>query len=235
MHAYAKCVTGRHIFTTDASVQQSHNVRLHNTLPAPRQPSERSTRRAWNLLRILRRVHFPNPRHMSLVERGLAASVPRRDSGEPVKARSMDRAWSVAVVAGAVFAILGWTDVLLLWYPLRIGTPEWEFATISGTFDALPLATIGTLVLVAYLVMRGRQLTQRIAGGMLVGVSLAFVAAFILFALSFVTGIAAVGADTKWILYRAGIKTAVSALAYTTVYVVFARSLFRATRKDSFS
>src|SRR5689334_14868275 len=66
---------------------------------------------------------------------------------EPV--RAADAARRVLGAAGLVLAIVGWTDWALLWVPLRFGVVEWEFGTISQSFDALPLATIGTAALVA--------------------------------------------------------------------------------------
>lgn len=140
--------------------------------------------------------------------------------------------WRLVGGAGVAFAVLGFTDVLLLWYPLRIGRPDWEFATVSGSFDALPLATIGLLLVVARLHAGGSPLSRRLVGTGLILVVLALCAAFILFALSFATGLGQVDGDTRWILIRAGTKTSVAACVYVILYILMALSLFRAARKD---
>jgi hypothetical protein len=140
--------------------------------------------------------------------------------------------WHLVGAAGLTFALIGWTDVLLLWYPLRIGRPDWEFATVSGSFDALPLATIGTVLIVAWLHAGAERLTRRIVAGLLVVTVLAMCGALVLFGLSFATGFGTVEAETRWILVRAGAKTSIAAVAYIVLYIVMVRSLMRASRKD---
>jgi hypothetical protein len=38
---------------------------------------------------------------------------------------------------------VGVGDLLLAWYPLRFGVPEWEFATIAQSFAGLPVVALG--------------------------------------------------------------------------------------------
>jgi hypothetical protein len=168
---------------------------------------------------------------MAVTEHGLLASAPDRIAESRRTARN-PVPWRLIGAAGLTFGLVGWTDVLLLWYPLRVGRPDWEFATVSGTFDALPLATIGTLLVVAWLHAAGPRGLRVLAGSALFLVVLGLVGAFVLFGLSFATGLGSVEADTQWILVRAGIKTAVSAFAYVTLYILMALSLIRAPRKD---
>jgi hypothetical protein len=169
---------------------------------------------------------------MAVPERGVLVATPDRTVDVRRPARSGPVPWRLVGFAGLSFALLGWTDALLLWYPLRIGMPDWEFATISGMFDALPLATIGTLLVVAWLLVEGNRPGRLLVGSALLVVVFGLCAAFVLFALSFLTGLGAVDGDTQWLLVRAGIKTSVAAFAYVTLHILMALSLFRATRKD---
>jgi hypothetical protein len=70
---------------------------------------------------------------------------------------SPDQALWLLCWIGGLLALAGWVDVLLLWIPLHLGRPEWEFGTVSSTFDALPLATIGLAILIAAAVAKGRR------------------------------------------------------------------------------
>lgn len=169
---------------------------------------------------------------MVAAEHGLLTSTPDRVVEARRSARSSTAPWRLVGAAGVAFALLGLTDVLLLWYPLRIGRPDWEFATVSGSFDALPLATIGALLIVARLHAAGSRLSRRLVGSGLILLVLTLCAAFVLFALSFATGIGQVNDETRWILIRAGTKTSVAACVYVILYILMALSLFRAARKD---
>ena len=169
---------------------------------------------------------------MAVSEHGVLAAKPDRAADVRRSTRTGGLPWGLIGFAGMTFVLIGWTDVLLLWYPLRIGRPDWEFATVSGMFDALPLATIGALLIVARFHVEGSRLTRRLIGSSLIVVVLGLCAAFILFGLSFATGLGAVDGDTQWILVRAGIKTSVAACVYVILYILMALSLFRAARKD---
>lgn len=46
------------------------------------------------------------------------------------------------VVAGIAITLVG-SDLALLWIPARLGTPDWEFGTVSTTLDGMPLGTVG--------------------------------------------------------------------------------------------
>jgi len=51
------------------------------------------------------------------------------------------------LAGGLIFSLVGWVDVALFYYPQRFGQPEWEFATVAQTLDAMPLPTLGLLFL----------------------------------------------------------------------------------------
>ena len=52
-------------------------------------------------------------------------------------------AWRVLGWVGAAFFAMSAIDLLLGWYPVRFGSPEWEFGTISATVSALAIPTLG--------------------------------------------------------------------------------------------
>ncbi len=62
----------------------------------------------------------------------------------------------VLLIAGLVLSFAGWVDVALFYWPLRFGDAEWEFGTISQTFDALPLPTMGAVLLAMAARLTGR-------------------------------------------------------------------------------
>ena len=60
-----------------------------------------------------------------------------------------DVAWTWLGWLGLVLALAGLTDLVLLWVPVRLGVPEWEFATAVSTTSAMPLVSIGLAAILA--------------------------------------------------------------------------------------
>jgi 4-amino-4-deoxy-L-arabinose transferase-like glycosyltransferase len=73
-----------------------------------------------------------------------------------------------------VFAILGFTDVALGWYPLGLGNPEWEFGTISGSLNAMAIPILGLYLALASAIARSDRMAARIIA-VIMGVLLAIV------------------------------------------------------------
>jgi hypothetical protein len=50
---------------------------------------------------------------------------------------------TVMTLLGTAFIVVGMVDLGLLWSPLNLGRVSWEFATLSQTFDSLPMTGLG--------------------------------------------------------------------------------------------
>jgi hypothetical protein len=131
-----------------------------------------------------------------------------------------ERGWWVVAVAGLVLGAIGWLDVLLLWIPPHFGRGEWEFGTVSATFDALPLATVGLALALAGAVALGWSLRIQVAGWFAAVVSVLLLAALVLFLLDVPLAWKGVGAVNRPPLMRAMGKTFVLAIGYIAMYAV---------------
>ena len=133
---------------------------------------------------------------------------------------SPDRAAWLLCWIGGLLGLAGLVDVLLLWIPAHLGQPEWEFGTVSSTFDALPLATIGYGILVAAAVSKGWKRTVWV--GAVAGLVLAVVlfAALVLFALDVPMAWKGVGDAYRSALGKTVLKTAFMGVLYITLYAV---------------
>lgn len=146
---------------------------------------------------------------------------PSRRAGStavPVPHPESDRLSAALLVAGAALAVVGWTDAALLWYPFGFGNPEWEFATASSFFDALPLGTIGLVVLALGALSRGSTGVLRLLRVAFPALVALFVAAFVLFVLNAVVAWNRVDPALHVMLDRAILKTTVVALTYLALY-----------------
>ncbi|MGH7481503.1 MAG: hypothetical protein ACRELV_05065 [Longimicrobiales bacterium] len=157
----------------------------------------------------------------------------------PARAGRTGRAGSalpLVVAAGLLFAVAGWTDVLLLWVPLGFGNPEWEFATTSTLFDALPLATIGVALLALAARAAESSWPRRVLAALCGLIAVALVGAAVLYALSAVVAWNAVDPGMRPLLLRSVVKTPVLAVGYITFYAWLAwwcaRSLSNSLRQD---
>lgn len=65
--------------------------------------------------------------------------------------------WSLLALVGTVFLVVGLTDLGLAWIPARIGNADWEFGTVSRTYENLPLTTLGLALLLGAAAARGSR------------------------------------------------------------------------------
>ena len=121
---------------------------------------------------------------------------------------------------GGLLALAGWMDVLLLWIPSNFGRPEWEFGTVSSTFDALPLGTIGVAILIAAAVARGWRRMILVGGVASLVMAVVLVAALVLFALDVPLAWKGVADAYRSALKKAMFKTAILGVIYITLYAV---------------
>jgi hypothetical protein len=89
--------------------------------------------------------------------------------------------WYLLGGIGLVFAVVALADLVLVWYPLRFGDPEWEFGTATSVFGGLPLLTMGLMLALGAAVARGNlrllqiwSVVLAVMGLVLVGVLLMY-------------------------------------------------------------
>jgi hypothetical protein len=152
----------------------------------------------------------------AVVDRARTLAVPGPLAGRAITLNT--RHWSILFGAGIAFATIGFTDVLLLWYPLRFGSLDWEFATLAGTFDALPLATIGIVMVGVGAVALEKARTAFVLSLLSLGLCVALAAAAGLFVLAVLAGMSAVDPAVEMQFRRAVMKTSVLAFLYVSFY-----------------
>lgn len=154
----------------------------------------------------------------------------------------------VLLVGGLVLSLAGWVDVLLFYLPPRFGDNEWEFATIAQTFDALPLPTLGLVLLaLALRTMPHRRLLARIGAAKCALIALLLLGLLLIFMLDVPVAFNALARATQEAAARggqvnpvasAGIKRVVAkallyGLAYVTAYAAIAVLLWRGSERES--
>ena len=130
---------------------------------------------------------------------------------------------------GLVFACVGLLDLALAWYPVQFGNPQWEFGTVSRTYDTLPITALGLTLVLGSGVARGARWWVRIVGTVLLVMGLVVAAGLVLYALNIPLALTSVAGDS---LASLGIKRAIAkalgqGVLYAVVFVVLGISALR--------
>jgi hypothetical protein len=139
------------------------------------------------------------------------------------------------MAVGTAFAIVGLTDLALLWWPLGFGDAIWEFGTLSGTLDRVPMPGLG-IVLIVYGMLRH----PRAHPGWVRGAAGVFaVAACLLVVSGLIYGTAApevlrhTPPEAVDALKRALVKGVVQLFVYTVAFALIALALWRGVYRRS--
>lgn len=137
--------------------------------------------------------------------------------------------WVVVAGTGLAIAVVGWTDIALLWYPLQFGSPEWEFGTISRQLDGMPLGTIGLCLFVAGAIGRGWRPAVRVLSIVCLLITLELLAVSGLYLLDVPLALHGFAPASKSALIKAMFKAGVFAATYTLLYAWLGWFLWRKT------
>ena len=127
-----------------------------------------------------------------------------------------DAASTIALLLGTALTLVGAIDVLLLWWPFRLGSVEWEFATVGATFNALPLLTIGIGILAITAVVRDSKWLRRALMTLSLLLCLALIGIAILYVLTLPVAWRGSPPAARTALIRLMVKTTL----YSGIYVV---------------
>lgn len=137
--------------------------------------------------------------------------------------------WQLLGALGIALSLVGLADLVVAWFPQAFGNPEWEFGTVSATFDGLPAPAMGlVLVLSAAYVRRSRTLIRALAivsivlAILLVGAALLYATAVPLALRSIQDPLLRVG------LFKALLKTGIQAAVYPVLFLWLGARAWRA-------
>ena len=103
-------------------------------------------------------------------------------SGRRRLAPAPDYGWYLLGWLGLVFVIVGGVSLAMMWYPVLIGNPQWEFGTVSSTYDSLPITALGLGLLLGAGVARGIRWWTRTAAALFLLLALLVIGGLVLYA-----------------------------------------------------
>jgi hypothetical protein len=162
----------------------------------------------------------------------IVTSGPSREKPATVR-RASDTEWSLLAGIGLVFLILGLVDLVLAWYPTVLGSPDWEFATITATFNGLIVPSMGLMFLVSAGVARRTRLLVRVAAVILILLAVTVVGLAALYATNLPLAFKNIQNEVvRAGLIKAVIKTLIQAALYPLLFIWVAVKGLRAVRES---
>jgi hypothetical protein len=131
---------------------------------------------------------------------------------------------------GSAFLAVGAVDFGLAWVPLDFGTPEWEFATVTQSFNGLPILLLGIGLLNAAAEQTGRRWWGMVGAGAALVLLLWVLTGFVFWANNVSLALTTVPPEVAIGVQKAIAKTAVQSVVYSTVLVYLLGRAWRARR-----
>jgi hypothetical protein len=137
--------------------------------------------------------------------------------------------WKLLGWLGAVYLIMSVIDIALGWYPVRFGTPEWEFGTVSATINGLAIPTLSLFLILCSAVARERATVVRVVSIVLICLAIFLAILFILYLTAVPLALKAVTSNAiiHQGMEKAIIKATVLFLGYEVLYIVAAMNGLR--------
>ncbi len=143
-------------------------------------------------------------------------------------------AWALLGCVGLLLVVVGGTDILLTWYPLNIGDPEWEFGTVTASLNGLPSVTLGLALLLGNAVASGRRWTVLLVSSVFAVLVLWVMFAAFLYATNVPMALRSVQ-DPLVLrgLKKAIAKTSIQSVAYPVMFAYLSIHGFRHLKRGS--
>lgn len=142
-----------------------------------------------------------------------------------------DYGWYLMGRMGLCFVLIGMLDLALAWYPLKIGNPQWEFGTVSRSYDSLAITALGLTLLLGAGVARGVRWWTRAAAIVFLLFAVWVLAGYVLYALNIPLALRSVTDPVALSgLKRAMAKTTGQAIVYCVVFFTLGLSGLRHSR-----
>lgn len=131
---------------------------------------------------------------------------------------------------GLALFVLGATDVALTWLPTNFGNREWEFATVTASFNGMPVILLGLVLIVATAMWEGRK-WWAFGGGLVAAAFFVFVlGAIALWAGNVPLALGAVEGVVLTGLKKAVFKTSVQSVILPIIFGAIAYQGLRGSR-----
>lgn len=137
--------------------------------------------------------------------------------------------WRALGWFGLVLTVVGLADVLLVFYPARMGDPSWEFGVIDAAVSTMPLLVVGVGALLGGALGR-RKVGQVRAVAVLAGLlAVGILAAYLVYLTNVPMALRVSPEEVKAGIYKSIIRTTIMSTTFGIGFLVAAIAAFRST------
>lgn len=126
-------------------------------------------------------------------------------------------AWAILGWIGFAFLVVGGSDFALTWYPMSFGNREWEFGTVTASFNGLPILVLGLGLLYAASLQYGRRWWAAVSLIVSAVLMLWVVGGAIIWATNVPLALQSVPAEVMTGIKKALVKTTIQSLSYPVI------------------
>lgn len=133
--------------------------------------------------------------------------------------------WTVVGGVGLLFVAVAGADNVLTWLPADFGNREWEFGTVTASFNGFLSIVLGLAMVQLWLAQTGRVWPLRALGALHLLLGASIIAASLLYWTNVPVALASVpDSPVKTGLLKAVVKTSFQSVAYPVAFFLLARS-----------
>lgn len=145
--------------------------------------------------------------------------LPEKGSSKARSPKSGDaiRTWAILGWVGLAFLVVGGADFALTWYPMDFGNREWEFGTVTASFNGLPILVLGLGLLLTSSLQSGRRWWSLLAALGAFVLALWIVVGVVLWATNVPLALSSVPPDVMIGMKKSIAKTVVQSVTYPVV------------------
>lgn len=125
--------------------------------------------------------------------------------------------WAILGWIGLAFLIVGGADFALTWYPMDFGNREWEFGTVTQSFNGLPIVVLGLGLLLTSSVLTDRRWLALVAAIGALGLLLWVLAGVVLWLTTVPMALSGTPVQVLTGMKKAIARTAVQSVTYPVI------------------
>lgn len=141
-----------------------------------------------------------------------------------------ENVWAALGWVGAVFLIVGGADFALTWLPPNFGSREWQFATVTQSFNGLPILVLGIGLLIGGAMQTDRRWWAHLAAVGAVAMFVWVSVGVVLWGMNVSLAMASVPPELVIGVQKAIAKTLIQSVVYAAILAYLAVRAFGAGR-----
>jgi hypothetical protein len=140
-------------------------------------------------------------------------------------------AWKIVAWCGIVLILVGLSDIVLVFYPWRMGEPGWEFGVLTSALSSLPIVVVGFAGWIGSSVARGRKTATRVLGVLSVVFGVLIVSGFLVYLTNVPLALQNSPEQVLVGVKKSIMRTSIMAVVFGALFIVSGIAAIRAHRE----